>query len=125
MLESILYAFLIIFVLIGLVFTINCILLRILLPKKKGKYLLIIPSDAKGSEVAGLVYSLYMRLNMFGELRSVKIALIDSGLSDEALEMCNMLCRYNSDIELYKIEELDNLINSQKIETSYLPNKSD
>lgn len=115
MLESIFYAILLIFFIIGIVSSINFLLLKILMPKKGGKYILLVPPDASGSDVAGLVYLLSMRFGIFGNFRNVKVTVVDCGMCETAAEMCKILCDESKNIEMCDCDEICNYIKSTQL----------
>jgi|GEM_PF-158776 len=115
MLESIFYAVLLILVLAGIVSVVNYLLLKILMPKKGGKYILLVPHDASGSDVAGLVYLLSMSFGIFGSFRNVKVTVVDCGMCDTASEMCKILCDESKNIEMCNCDEICELIKHSQL----------
>ncbi|MEG0979413.1 MAG: hypothetical protein RR911_00725 [Oscillospiraceae bacterium] len=106
MLESIFYAVLLVLILAGIVSIINFLLLKILMPRKGGKYILLVPPDTSGSDVAGLVYLLSMRFGVFGNFHNVKVTVVDCGMSEMASEMCRILCDDGKNIEMCNCDEI-------------------
>lgn len=115
MLESIFYAVLLIFVLAGIVSVVNYLLLKILMPKKGGKYILLVPPDASGSDVAGLVYLLSMGFGIFGGFSNVKVTVVDCGMCETAAEMCTILCDESRNIEMCGCDEICEIIKHSQL----------
>lgn len=106
MFEDIMFAISIIFATIGVVSILNYILLRVLVPKRGGSYILVISPESTGSDVAGLVYYLSLRFGIFGLFRKIKIKVVDCGMSEEAKEMCSVLKKQSSNIEVCSIKDI-------------------
>jgi hypothetical protein len=115
MLESIIYAVVLIFLLAGIISIVNYLLLRILIPKKGGEYILLIPPDASGSDVAGLVYLLSLGFGMFGSFRNVKVTVVDCGMCESAAEMCRILCDDSDNVEMCSCDEICEVIKRSEL----------
>lgn len=115
MLESVIYAIFLILLIAGIVSIINFLLLKILMPKKGGKYLLLVPPDASGSDVAGLVYLLSMRFGLFSNFRNVKVTVVDCGMCDTAAEMCKILCDDSKNIDMCSCDDIGDIIQQTQL----------
>lgn len=100
MFEEIMYAISIIFLFIGLISVINIILFKILVPKKSGSYIIVVPQNATGEDVGGLAYYLSFTLGLLGMFSKVHIRVIDCGMSKETKDICNNLIKNRSNIEI-------------------------
>ncbi len=118
MLESILYAMFLVLIISGIVSIINFFLLKLLMPKKGGKYILLIPPDATGGDVAGLVYLLSMRFGIFGSFRNVNVTVVDCGMCDAAAEMCKILCDDSENVDMCDCNEICDIIQQHNCQNS-------
>ena len=106
MFRDIMVAISIAFIFIGVLSVLNYILLKILMPKKGGSYVLIVPPDSSGGDVAGLVYNLALKFGVFGLFKNIKIKVVDCGMSEDAKEMCDVLQKQSENIEVCNCNEI-------------------
>lgn len=92
MLDSIIWSVFVLLILFGTVAFCYMIMLKLLVPKPKEDYYVIIPCDKASTQIRKKAYGMRMRLNIFGEDVHSKIVVLDYGVGDdekkELLEIC-------------------------------------
>lgn len=85
------------------------IILKILRPKKSGKYIVVISADDSSDDAADRLCSEYMRLEMLGEISFGNVVLLDLGMSYDERRRCEELCRETKNVYVCELRELEAL----------------
>ena len=86
MLDSIIWSVFVLLILFGTVAFCYMIMLKLLVPKQKEDYYVIIPCDKSSTQIRKKAYGLRMRLSIFGEDIHSKIVVLDYGIDDDEKE---------------------------------------
>jgi hypothetical protein len=95
---------------------ISWFVLRYLIPKKGGNYILLVPPEASGSDVAGFIYMLSMRYGILGYFNNINLTVADCGMCDSAAEMCDFICEGCDNIKVCSCEEIYDVILSEQLQ---------
>lgn len=93
MLDSIIWSVFVLLILFGTVAFCYVIMLKLLVPKQKDDYYVIIPCDVTSTEVRKKAYGMRMRLNIIGEDIHSKIVILDYGIDDDEKEQLLEICK--------------------------------
>jgi len=93
LLIAIVYAFLVVFMLIGIVASIYILMMLVLRPKAVGRFVVVIPPHACESEVATLLCAARLRVGLMGDIVRGDIVALDCGMSEQCRLQCAALCR--------------------------------
>ncbi len=93
----------------GLIALAYYIILRILRPKKGGKYAVLIAADEGSADVADRLCSEFMRLELLGELSNGCVVAIDCGMTNEERRRCEEFCRETKNVFVCCPDELEPL----------------
>ena len=106
MLIAIVYAFLVVFMLIGIVASIYILMMLVLRPKAVGRFVVVIPPETCEPEVATLLCAARLRVGLMGDLVRGDIIALDCGMSGHCRLQCEALCRELDHTALVRPEEL-------------------
>lgn len=93
MLESIIWSVFVLLILTGTVAICYVIMLKLLVPKTKDDYFVVIPCNKSSENVRKSAYGMRMRLNIFGEDTHSKIIVLDYGIDHKEKEQLLEICR--------------------------------
>ncbi|MBQ8765989.1 MAG: hypothetical protein IJZ16_04235 [Clostridia bacterium] len=93
MLDSIIWSVFVLLILLGTVAFCYVIMLKLLVPKIKEDYFVIIPCDKASVDVRKKAYGMRMRLNIFGEDVHSKIIVLDYGIDEDEKEQLLEICK--------------------------------
>ena len=93
MLDSIIWSVFVLLILFGTVAFCYMIMLKLLVPKQKEDYYVIIPCNKSSTQIRKKAYGLRMRLSIFGEDIHSKIVVLDYGIEDDEKEQLLEICR--------------------------------
>jgi hypothetical protein len=105
MLSVIVYGFLIIFELTGIVAAIYILMLLILRPRAVGRFAVIIPPLAEDVDVANLLCAARLRVGLLGDVCRSEVILLDCGMSEHRRAQCETLCHALDRTSLLRPEE--------------------
>ena len=92
MLESIIWSVFVLLILLVTVAFCYMIMLKLLIPKQRDDFYVIIPCDNSSTQIRKKAYGMRMRLSILGEDVYSKIVILDYGIDDtekqELLEIC-------------------------------------
>ena len=98
MIKEIISLICLLLVFLGLVALAYYIILRILRPKKSGKYIVLISADGSSSDAADRLCSEYMRLELLGEQLKGSVVVLDGGMTYEERRRCEEFCRISNNV---------------------------
>lgn len=93
MLDSIIWSLFVILILFGTVAFCYMIMLKLLIPKSKDDYYIVIPCDNSSTDVRKKAYAMRMRLNVVGEEVHSKIVILDYGIVESEKEQLLEICK--------------------------------
>lgn len=93
MLDSIIWSVFVLLILVGTVAFCYLIMLKLLVPKCKEDYYVIIPCDNNTTNVRKKAYGMRMMLSVVGEDTHSKIVVLDYGIDDKEKEELLQICR--------------------------------
>ena len=92
MLDSIIWSIFVFLILIGTVAICYLIMLKLLLPKKKSLFYVVIPCDESTDDVRKKAYGMRIKLNIINEDINGKIVVVDYGINEkekfDLLQIC-------------------------------------
>ena len=93
MLDSIIWSIFVVLILFGTVAFCYVIMLKLLVPKQKEDYYVIIPCNKSSTQIRKKAYGMRMRLNILGEDAHSKIIVLDYGVNDDEKENLLEICK--------------------------------
>ncbi len=87
-------------ILLGTVAICYTIMLKLLLPKNKEDYYIVIPQNANSVNVRKLAYGTKFKLSLFGDECKAKIIVLDLGIKDEEKNNLLEICKDSNGIYL-------------------------
>lgn len=96
-------------VLLGLLALSYGILFKLLMPKGKYDYYIIIPSEGCGEETTQAAYAARTKLNLIGDEKHGKVLVVDTGMDEAQKLSCLNVCRQTNGIYLITADELEEL----------------
>lgn len=93
MLDSIIWSVFVVLILFGTVAFCYMIMLKLLVPKHKEDYYVIIPCVKSSTEIRKKAYGMRMRMNIFGEDIHSKIVVLDYGVDENEKEQLLEICK--------------------------------
>lgn len=106
MLESIWNGIMAALVFIGIVSLVYILLIHIFKPKKRGKFVVVIPSDADSEDIGSLLYGARMRTALFGDCCCGYTVAVDMGMSQKQRSLCDDICNECGNIIVCNRENL-------------------
>lgn len=97
-------------VLLGVVSAAYMIMFKMLMPKSKYEYYIIIKSDLCRNEITEAAYAAKMKLNLLGDGEFGKILVVDTGMTESERLNCLNICRKTNGIFLVDENELKEII---------------
>lgn len=110
MLESFFGAVFVGLILLGVITIAYAIMLKLLLPKPKYEYYILIPSKHCGTEVTKAAYAARMKMNLIGDESYGKVLVVDTGMTEAEKLSCMNVCRESNGIYLMTLEELEDYL---------------
>lgn len=107
MLESFFGAIFVGLILLGVITIAYAIMLKLLLPKPKYEYYILIPSKHCGTEVTKAAYAARMKMNLIGDENYGKVLVVDTGMNEAQKLSCLNVCRESNGIYLMTADELE------------------
>lgn len=96
-------------ILLGLLALSYGIMFKLLMPKGKYDYYIIIPSEGCGEKITQAAYSARTKLNLIGDENHGKVLVLDKGMNEAQRLSCLNVCRQTNGIYLVSVEELEEL----------------
>ena len=93
MLDSIIWSIFVALILFGTVAFCYMIMLKLLVPKEKEDYYVIIPCNGSSMLIRKKAYRMRIRLNILGEDIHSKIVILDYGINDEEKDQLLEICK--------------------------------
>ncbi len=84
-------------------------LFKLLMPKGKYDYYIIIPSEGCGEETTRAAYAARTKLNLIGDEEYGKVLVVDTGMDEAQKLSCLNVCRQTNGIYLITADELEEL----------------
>ena len=106
MLESIIWSVFVLLILLGTVAFCYMIMLKLLIPKQRDDFYVIIPCDKSSTQVRNKAYGMRMRLSILGEDVHSKIVVLDYGVEEKEKEELLKICKECNGIYYVKNEYL-------------------
>ncbi len=110
MLEAFFAAVFLGLILLGLVCASYMIMFKMLVPKKKFDYYIVIKSDTCEKEVTEAAYCAKMKINMIGDEDYGKVLVVDTGMNESQKLSCLNVCRKTNGIYLINKDELEEIL---------------
>ncbi len=110
MLQGLLYLFLFILVLLGISSLIQEVLLRIFVPKRNRKTLLILPIGEDVKQAEYILRGAEMYAKILGDRLCGHIIIVDCGMDTQTQAICAALCRDLDGMEVCTCEELQRIL---------------
>ncbi len=110
MLETFFGAVFVGLVLFGLVALCYCIMLKVMLPKKKYGYYIVIPAKRCDSDVTAAAYAARMKMNFIGDEAYGSVIVLDCGMEEAQRLSCLNVCRETNGIYLCDRKSFEDLI---------------
>jgi hypothetical protein len=104
--HAVVYALLIFFVLLGVVSGIYLLMLFLLRPKARGRFVVIIPPASSQADVAALLCAARLRVGLMGDLARSEVIALDCGMPEKTRGECEALCRELDHTALVRPAEL-------------------
>jgi len=109
MLEAIFASVFVGLILLGLLAVSYGVMFKLLMPKGKYDYYIIIPSENCGEEVTQAAYAARTKLNLIGDERYGRVLVVDTGMDEAQKLSCLNVCRQTNGIYLITADELEEL----------------
>ncbi|MDR2524682.1 MAG: hypothetical protein LBC83_00585 [Oscillospiraceae bacterium] len=106
MLDIFIYGFLIFSMLLGIIAAVYLLMMRLLRPKAPGRFIVVIPGGATGTDLASLVCAARMRLGLLGDIARSEVIALDCGLPEASRRQCEALCHEMDHVRICSPEEL-------------------
>lgn len=97
-------------VLLGVMSVSYMIMFRMLVPKKKYDYYIVIKSDTCEKEVTEAAYCAKMKINLIGDEGCGKVLVVDTGMSETQRLSCLNVCRKTNGIYLISKDEFEEIL---------------
>ena len=97
-------------VLLGVISISYMIMFKMLVPKKKYDYYIVIKSDTCEKEVTEAVYCAKMKINLIGDENYGKVLVVDTGMTEAQRLSCLNVCRKTNGIYLVTKEDLKEIL---------------
>lgn len=111
---STLFALLFIFlIMIGTVAICYGIMLKLLLPKSKKDYFVILPFDRNSSNVRKTAYGMRIKLCLFGDGYKSRVVALDNGMNDDEREDLRKICTEANGIYLVEKDRIRDFFNGR------------
>ena len=104
--HAVIYALLIFFVLLGVVAGIYLLMMRLLRPQARGRFVVVIPPHSSQADVAALLCAARLRVGFMGDLARSEVIALDCGMPEKARGECEALCRELDHTALVRPEDL-------------------
>ena len=98
------YCLLVFFALLGVVAGVY--LLMMLFTRPKGRFVVVVPPQAREDEVASLLCAARLRVGLMGDVCCSDVIALDCGMGERCRLQCEGLCREMDHILLLKPEQL-------------------
>lgn len=109
MLESIIYAFALIFILCGLFFLFLLFFDKVMLPNGSENYYSVVPAFHGDKKLPSTVYAAFIRANLFTFTKKSEVIVIDFGLDEHEKMMCAEVLEGNATVIFCKPTEIERL----------------
>lgn len=93
-------------ILIGTVAICYCFMLKLLLPKQKRDYYIILPCDKDTKKVREKAYGMRLKLNLLGDDLQSKVVVLDGGIDDGEKEHFMKICKDCNGIYIIEKDKL-------------------
>lgn len=110
MLESFFGAVFVGLILLGVISVVYAIMLKLLLPKPKYEYYILIPSKHCGNEITSAAYAARMKMNLIGDENYGKVIVLDTGMNESEKLSCQNVCRESNGIYLFSVSDLEDYL---------------
>ncbi len=113
MLETVFACIFVGLVLLGVLAVSYGIMFRLLMPKGRYDYYILIPSDLCNENITQAAYSARTKLNLIGDENYGKVVVVDTGMDESQRLSCLNVCRQTNGIYLITSNELEDLFNER------------
>ncbi|MEG0545653.1 MAG: hypothetical protein RR552_00565 [Oscillospiraceae bacterium] len=110
MLESFFGAIFVGLILFGLIALAYGIMLKLLLPKQRYEYYIIIPSKKTTKDISAAAYAARMKMNLIGDESYGRVIVLDTGMNEADRLACLNVCRESNGIYLCSFSELEEFV---------------
>jgi len=110
MLEAFFGAVFVGLILLGVLAVAYAIMFKMLMPKEKFEYYIVIPSAHCGTEITAAAYSARTKLNLMGDGEKGKVFILDMGMSEAEKLSCLNVCRKSNGIFCVTAEEIEEIL---------------
>lgn len=97
-------------ILLGVIALVYAIMLKLLLPKPKYEYYILITSKHCGCDVTAAAYAARMKMNLIGDECYGKVLVVDTGMNESEKLSCMNVCRESNGIYLLTLSELEDYL---------------
>ena len=109
MLEAFFGAVFVGLILLGVLALAYAIMFKMLMPKEKYDYYIVIPSSHCGADITAAAYSARTKLNLMGDEDYGKVLILDTGMDETQRLTCLNVCRESNGIFLLKSDEIEDI----------------
>lgn len=110
MLEAFFGALFLGLVFLGVISFSYLIMFKMLTPKKKFEYYIVLKSNTCEKEITEAAYCAKMKLNLIGDDQYAKVLVVDTGMSEADRLSCLNVCRKTNGIYLVNKDELEEIL---------------
>ena len=104
--DAFVWSIFMVLILLGTVAFCYIIMLKLLLPKCKGEYFVLLPYNEKSVNIRNTVYGTRLKLNLYGDGIISKIIVLDCGICDKEKGDLLEICRECNGIYYIKQEDI-------------------
>lgn len=110
MLEAFFSAVFVGLILLGVLAVAYAIMFKLLMPKDKFEYYIVIPSSHCGEEITAAAYSARTKLNLMGDADYGKVFILNTGMAENERLSCLNVCRESNGIYLIEKSDIEELL---------------
>ncbi len=110
MLEAFFGAVFVGLILLGVLAASYAVMFKMLMPKKKYEYYIVIPSNHCGEEITAAAYSARTKLNLMGDGDYGKVFILDTGMNEAEKLSCLNVCIKTNGIFLVTAKEIEEIL---------------
>lgn len=113
MFDAFIWSIFVVLILLGTVAFCYIIMLKLLLPKYKQEYYVLLPYNEQSVNIRNTVYGTRLKLNLYGDGVISKIIVLDCGICDMEKENLLEICKECNGIYYLKQEDIKEFINGR------------
>ena len=107
--ETIFGAVFLLLVFIGTITIAYAIMFKLLVPKRKYDYYIVLPSNTCSEELTKAVYAAKTKIDLLGDSGYGKVIVVDMGMTQAQKLSCLNICRQTNGIYLIESEQMKEL----------------